>query len=112
MPLVRACVACLSVLCAAAAAGGPPLAADERAVAAKVDDLIEARCAEKGVTPAAIAGDAEFLRRASLDLVGTIPTAGEARDFLADASAEKRERLIDVLLARPDHATHLASLWR
>jgi hypothetical protein len=52
--------------------------------------------------------DAEFLRRVTLDLTGTIPTAAEARAFLADPSAQKRAALIDRLLAGPEHARHLA----
>ncbi len=104
-------VACLL----AAPAAADDLAArseSERAVTARIDELIAARCSAENVAPAPIADDAEFLRRAFLDLVGTIPTAGETRDFLADASPDKRARLIDDLLARPDHATHLAILWR
>lgn len=94
------------------AAEPPRLSDEERAVAVQVDELIAARCAAAGVAPAPVADDAEFLRRAFLDLIGTIPTAGETRDFLADPSPDKRGRLIDGLLARPDHATHLAVLWR
>ncbi|MBA3315955.1 MAG: DUF1549 and DUF1553 domain-containing protein [Planctomycetota bacterium] len=109
MRFLRLCSAFAACL---AFAGAAPLPDDERAVAAKIDKLIVAKCGGAGVTPAAIAGDAEFLRRASLDLIGTIPTAGETREFLADASPDKRERLIDELLLRPDHSTHLASLWR
>ena len=90
----------------------PAISPDERTVVARIDALIATRCAEADLEPSERATDAEFLRRAFLDLVGTIPTAGEARDFLADPSADKRERLIATLLERPDHATHLATLWR
>lgn len=108
MRLLRLFVATAACLSLAAA----PSPEEERVVAAKVDDLIAAKCADAGVAPAAIAGDAEFLRRAALDLVGTIPTTGETRKFLAETSPDKRERLIEELLLRPDHSTHLASLWR
>jgi hypothetical protein len=57
---------------------------------------------------AAPAHDAEFLRRISLDLVGMIPSAEEARAYLADASPAKREALVERLLADPRHARHLA----
>lgn len=60
---------------------------------------------------APIAGDAEFLRRVTLDLTGTIPTAAEARAFLADTSADKRAKLIDRLLASPEHARHMAAVF-
>ncbi len=53
------------------------------------------------------AGDAEFLRRVYLDLAGTIPTASEVREFLSDEEPGKRERLIDRLLASPEHSRRL-----
>jgi hypothetical protein len=77
-----------------------------------VDELILARLVQAGIQPAPPAEDSEFLRRAYLDLIGVIPTAAEARAFLADRTPDKRLRLIDNLLARPGHATHLASAWR
>ena len=55
------------------------------------------------------ASDAEFIRRASLDLTGMPPSADEARAFLADQSSDKRERLIDRLLQSPLHHRHLAA---
>jgi hypothetical protein len=54
--------------------------------------------------------DAEFLRRASLDLIGMVPTAEEARAFIADQLADKRERLIDRLFASPHYGRHLAAV--
>ena len=53
------------------------------------------------------AGDAEFLRRLTLDLAGTIPTSEQARTFLADADPTKREKLIDRLLASPDYSRRM-----
>ena len=53
------------------------------------------------------ATEAEFLRRITLDLAGTIPTADQARSFLADADPAKREKLIDRLLASPDYARRM-----
>ena len=53
--------------------------------------------------------DAEFLRRVSLDLIGMPPTADEARVFLADPDTGKREKLVDRLLASPQHSRHLAA---
>jgi hypothetical protein len=58
--------------------------------------------------------DAEFLRRVSLDLTGMPPTADEAQAFLADTSADKRQRLVDRLFASPHYVRHLATtldLW-
>jgi len=53
------------------------------------------------------ATDAEFLRRATLDLAGTIPTAEQARAFVADADPAKRAKLLDRLIAAPDYARRL-----
>lgn len=61
-----------------------------------------------GVVPVRCS-DAEFLRRVSLDLNGMPPTADEARTFLADASNNKREQLVDRLLGSPHYARHMAS---
>lgn len=85
---------------------------NEAELAARVDALIEEKCREQAVPLAPLANDAEFLRRAHLDLIGAIPTVGEARSFLEDDSPGKRRALIESLLERPDHATHLANLWR
>ncbi len=100
---------CLVVGFAVVALGPRPLRAEEplhqridRAIAAKPD------FAERA---APLADDAEFLRRVHLDLVGTIPTSAEARAFLQDASPGKRGRLIDRLLASPEHARHLATVF-
>ncbi len=57
------------------------------------------------------ASDAEFLRRIYLDLTGTIPTTAEARAFLKDPSPTKRETSIDRLLASPQHARYLATVF-
>jgi len=58
-----------------------------------------------------LADDAEFLRRVTLDLTGTIPTATDARTFFVDNAVDKREKLIDKLLASPEHARHLAIVF-
>ncbi len=64
------------------------------------------------VRPVARADDGEFLRRASLDLVGRIPTAAEARDFLDDPNPGKRAALVDRLLDSPAYAARATILWR
>lgn len=61
--------------------------------------------------PAAPATDAEFVRRAWVDLGGMIPTAAEARAFLDDPSPYKRERLIDRLLADPHFAFRMRDVF-
>jgi len=79
------------------------LACGSAGYAAPLREAIDAAIGAKAGGPlAGAASDAEFLRRAYLDLIGLIPTADEARKFLADADAAKREKLIDALLARPE----------
>ncbi len=69
-------------------------------------DLPEAR------TPPGLCDDAVFLRRVYLDLIGVIPTLDEARRFMGEESADKRERLIDELLSRDaDYAAHWTPFW-
>src|SRR5262249_17702148 len=66
-----------------------------------------------GITPSEPAGDATYLRRASLDVIGRLPTADEVRAFLADTAPEpeKRARLVDRLLDAPEYADHWANKW-
>ncbi|HWE36779.1 MAG TPA: DUF1549 domain-containing protein, partial [Isosphaeraceae bacterium] len=87
-------------------------ARDARALGARIDARLAARWAEAKVRPAARADDGEFLRRACLDLVGRIPAAAEARDFLDDPSPEKRFALVDRLLDSPAYAARATMLWR
>ncbi len=82
------------------------------AMSARVDELLADVWQAAGVEPADTASDGEFLRRASLDLTGVIPRTSEVREFLADERPDKRERLVERLLAAPRHATHMATTWR
>jgi hypothetical protein len=66
----------------------------------------------QAVRPAAPTSDQEFVRRVYLDLTGRIPIVSEVYEFLDDTHAGRRERLVDDLLERRDHATHLAAVWR
>jgi hypothetical protein len=87
---------------APAPAAAPPL--HERPLHQRIDALIEA----VGIGPvAAVATDADFLRRVYLDLNGTIPDAATARTFLDDADPNKRAALVDRLLAAPRFARHM-----
>jgi hypothetical protein len=54
------------------------------------------------IAPAHLSSDTEFLRRVTIDLTGRIPTPAEVQAFLADTNADKRDRVIDTLLASDD----------
>jgi hypothetical protein len=75
----------------------------------RVDELVVAKLRKLGIVPSERAGDAEFLRRVSLDMTGTLPTPREAEAFLADPSPAKREQKIDELLKRPTYAAWWAT---
>lgn len=64
----------------------------------KIDELVVAKLKKLGVVQSEVCTDAEFLRRVSLDLTGTLPTADEVRSFLNDSSADKRQKKVDELL--------------
>lgn len=70
----------------------------------KVDELVVAKLRKLGIVPSEICTDAEFLRRLSLDLTGTLPAPEEVRAFLASASPHKRTAKVDELLGRPAYA--------
>ena len=76
-----------------------------------VDRLVLDKWRKLGIAPSATCTDAEFIRRSSLDAIGTLPTPAEVREFLADTAADKRERLVDRLLARPEYAAFWAQKW-
>jgi len=76
----------------------------------KLDTLVTAQLAKLGVSPQ-LCSDEVFLRRVYLDVIGTLPTADEARTFLRDQRPEKRRLLIDQLLTRPEFADYWAMKW-
>lgn len=75
----------------------------------RVDELVAAKLRRLGIEPSPVCTDAEFLRRVSLDLTGTLPTPGEVEAFLKDPSSDKRERKVEELLARPGYAAWWAT---
>lgn len=76
----------------------------------RIDQLISAKL-DFSKCAAPRASDEEFLRRLSLDLTGTVPTATEARAFLKDQSPDKRQNLIDRQLASPEYARHMQQVF-
>ncbi|MFA7257186.1 MAG: DUF1553 domain-containing protein [Kiritimatiellales bacterium] len=77
----------------------------------RVDELVFAKQAEAGFPPSELCSDAVFVRRAYIDVIGTLPTANEVRRFLSSRSLEKRSELIDELLHRPEFADYWALKW-
>jgi hypothetical protein len=76
-----------------------------------IDELALAKLASLNIPPSPPSSDAEFLRRAFLDTIGTLPSVEETRTFLADASTDKRDRLIESLLNRPEFVDYWAYRW-
>jgi hypothetical protein len=76
-----------------------------------VDEHVFAKLRTLRMNPSGPCSDAELLRRAYLDLLGIIPTADEAKAFVAEKSGDKREKLIDRLLERPEYADFWALKW-
>ncbi len=77
----------------------------------RIDELVLAKLRELNIVPSELCTDEEFLRRVYLDVTGVLPTPEEARRFLSDPSADKRARLIDELLQRPEYADFYAVKW-
>jgi hypothetical protein len=77
-----------------------------------IDTEIKAGWEREKITPAGRADDATFVRRVHIDLVGTIPTLDETRQFLRDSAPDKRAKLIDRLLDDPRYGAHMADIWQ
>jgi hypothetical protein len=76
-----------------------------------IDHQVFAKLRALRMLPSALCSDGVFMRRSYLDTLGVLPTADEARAFLADTCPDKRARLIDVLLERPEFADFWALKW-
>ncbi|MFO0809465.1 MAG: DUF1549 and DUF1553 domain-containing protein [Gemmataceae bacterium] len=76
-----------------------------------IDDLTLKQWQKLGLQPSSPCSDETFLRRASLDVTGTLPTPAQVRTFVADADPDKRGKLIERLLATPEYAYNFANKW-
>src|SRR3984957_10286063 len=76
-----------------------------------IDKVVDAKLSKLNIAPSALCDDAEFLRRAYLDITGTLPTPEEARKFLADSSKDKRGKVVETLLDKPEFADLWAMRW-
>jgi hypothetical protein len=77
----------------------------------RFDGLVLAKLRELRIRPSGLCTDAEFIRRAYLDAAGILPTRDEVERFLADPSADKRARLVEALLNRPEFVDYWAYKW-
>ena len=68
-----------------------------------IDEFVFAKLRNLSIIPSGLSSDAEFLRRACLDLTGTLPPPEQARKFLASKDPNKRTKLIDILLDSPEY---------
>ena len=103
-----ACSAGLVLCCAWAVAGEPA------EVAARVDQVLrsEVPYANAAKTSPGQIDDERFLRRASLDLIGRLPTPEETTAFSLDPSTDKRAKIVEKLLASSQFGENWARYWR
>lgn len=87
----------------------PPLPAP--AAANPVDTFLNARLREQRLQPAGPAEKLTLLRRVTLDLTGIPPTPEEQEAFVHDTSADAYEKVVDRLLANPQHGARWARHW-
>ncbi|MGK0185706.1 MAG: hypothetical protein ACI9R3_001485 [Verrucomicrobiales bacterium] len=76
-----------------------------------IDEAVYANLKKLNLRPSDLADDATFLRRAYLDIIGTLPTAAEAQEFLGNQDPGRRAQLVDALLERPEYADYWALKW-
>jgi hypothetical protein len=76
-----------------------------------IDTLVFRKLRQLNILPCDLAEDAEYLRRVYLDVIGTLPTPAEIRQFLADKRPDKRSLVVETLLDRPEFADFWALKW-
>ncbi len=76
-----------------------------------IDGFVWSKLERLGIEPSGLADDATFLRRVYLDTIGRLPTVAEAREFLGNNATDKRSKLIDQLLQKPEYADYWTMRW-
>ena len=76
-----------------------------------INQVLESAWKENKIIPAERCSDYEFIRRASLDIIGRIARLDEIAEFLRDPAERRRSRLIERLLKSSDYATNWANIW-
>lgn len=77
----------------------------------EIDRLAYDRFRRLGLWPSEPMTDSEFIRRATLDTIGRLPSVSEVRAFLSESVPDKRDRLIERLLDDPAYADYWATRW-
>ena len=77
----------------------------------EIDRLVWKKLKVLGMLPSGVADDSKFMRRAYLRVIGRLPKPVEVRAFLADSRSDKRSRLVDKLLQRPEYGDFWANKW-
>ena len=109
----RILAAVLVIGCAAfpSAEAAHPYASGTATKQNRIDELVFARQDQLKIARADLCSDAVFVRRAYLDIIGTLPSGFEAREFILDPKPGKRAALIKRLLAREEFAEYWAMKW-
>ena len=76
-----------------------------------IDKLVDNKLDKLNIHPSGVCSDPDFLRRAHLDIIGTLPTPAEARAFLSSNDPDRRRKLVDSLTKRPEFADYWALKW-
>ena len=76
-----------------------------------IDDLVFKKLRAIGMPPSEVCDDATFIRRVTVDIAGRLPTVKETEEFLSDRGNEKRDSLVQHLLASGDYADYFANKW-
>jgi hypothetical protein len=76
-----------------------------------LDQHVNRQLQDLNIVPSGNCTDADFLRRVYLDVIGSLPTAAEARAFLSDQRPDRRAQLVKQLLERPEYADYWALKW-
>lgn len=77
----------------------------------EIDALVQQKLVKLRLAPAATCDDTSYLRRVYLDVIGQLPSAEEVRAFVADEREDKRARIVDALLQRPEFPDVWAMTW-
>lgn len=88
-----------------------PFETEDNSKPAQIDIFVKSVLNKSNITAANLCSDEVFIRRVYIDVIGKLPSSGEAASFLKDQRPEKRALLIDELLASEDFADYWSLKW-